>query len=354
MERIICTTIYDEILHRIETITKSELDSNPQTLNAGILKAKIELQDSKGGKLIVTILNSTSLREELGKLGRQLRPEEQIPFLRYVFSKHLLFAAQDVILFRILCSHYINNQNNGVVTLKLDTIHKLYRKKAFKYDKDNDKYDEETLKAYYNSIIKLSNITIIIDFTKSCFQIANTYKQKEIPTINSKLLTVTTAVAADSISKIEFNYTIGKLGEYIINNKQFGQFLPAEIYSLRFNQIDTFNMAVYIARMIIMNKRKSKSVNVYVSTMLSKIMKYDKSGQNRMVTYMDYLILIDSVKRGKLIKNVKSQVESILDLLKSKECIFDYEFIGKWQFKYIRDGELYIAIIVKGKKSKGN
>ena len=80
-------------------------------------------------------------------------------------------------------------------------------------------------------------------------------------------------------------------------------------------------------------------------------MKYDKSGTNRLITYSQYIAALDAVKRNKIIKNIEVQILYILELLKTKECISEYTIRGKFNYKYIKDGELSI-VILKGKNSK--
>lgn len=350
MERIIYTTIYDELLHRIETIGISEIDKS--TLSVYLLKAKTVMEDRKGGRLIITLSNFGGMKRDLELLNRSLKKEEEIQFFLYTLKRRLVFNAQDIFIYRILCSHWINNQVDGIATITLDKIHKTYRSKAFKYEKGKDKYDEETLNAYYRVFVKLIGINIALDFRQSHLQIANYYRFNDIEKINGNMLEIVGEIDKSTISKASIKYNLGVLGKYFLNTRQCGQLLPKEIYSLRFNQIDTFNMSIYISRMIIMNNKRKSDTRIVVSTMLLKIMKYDKSGTNRLITYSQYIAALDAVKRNKIIKNIEAQILYILELLKTKECISEYTIQGKFNYKYIKDGELSI-VILKGKNSKG-
>ena len=44
----------------------------------------------------------------------------------------MLFSSQDVIVYRILLSHYINNQVNGIATITLDEINLLKHSEEIK------------------------------------------------------------------------------------------------------------------------------------------------------------------------------------------------------------------------------
>lgn len=352
MSRFMITTVYDEVLHKIETISANDIEEQV-LLVANILKATIIFRDSHKGSLKITVVNDKGARTEREKLGNiQLTKKQEVLLLRQSVQKHLLFTAQDIILYRILLSHYINNQVNGVTTITLDEIHKTYRGKSFSYKKGHDKYDRETLLAYVRSIIKLSNIKVILDFSTSNLTVAKHYKYSEKPQIWSYLLEIGKDIHLSNITTAKISYALGSVGEYFLTTKQYGQLLPKEIYSLRFNKIDEFNMAIYIARMLVINKRWKKDVTISVSTLLSRIMKYNTKGYNVLLNHLQYLEKIDSVKRAKKIKQIQKQLDEILILFKQKEIIVDYKYVGKFQYKSIRDNELMVVIQMV-KKGKG-
>lgn len=300
----------------------------------------------------ITLINDKSVLKEQQLLSNSnLSEEQQKLFYRLVILKHLLFTAQDIILYRILLSHYINNQVNGVATISLDIIHKGYRDKTFRYEKGKKKYNDDTFQAYINTLNKLMNIKAIINFTDSNLKIAKYYKSNEEYDISSPLLQISNGITRDNIDTVEIKYSLGKIGDYFVNSKQYGQLVSKEIYSLRFNQIDTFNIAIYVARMIIINKRWKNNINIYVSTILARTMKYNIKGYTSTLSYVKYLETLEAIKRNKKSKHIEEQLNYILELCKEKEIITDYKYTGKFQYKYIRDGELYVTILI-GKKSK--
>lgn len=300
----------------------------------------------------ITLINDKSVLKEQQLLSNSnLSEEQQKLFYRLVILKHLLFTAQDIILYRILLSHYINNQVNGVATISLDIIHKGYRDKTFRYEKGKKKYNDDTFQAYINTLNKLMNIKAIINFTDSNLKIAKYYKSNEEYDISSPLLQISNGITRDNIDTVEIKYSLGKIGDYFVNSKQYGQLVSKEIYSLRFNQIDTFNIAIYVARMIIINKRWKKNINIYVSTILARTMKYNIKGYTSTLSYVKYLETLEAIKRNKKSMHIEEQLNYILELCKEKEIITDYKYTGKFQYKYIRDGELYVTILI-GKKSK--
>ena len=352
MKKVMITTIYDEVLHKIETLVPSNIDGE-LLFKSKTLKATTIFKDSKNGVMKIVLINNKSVQDEIEQLSNpNLSKEQQMLFYRLVIQKHMLFTAQDIIIYRILLSHYINNQVNGIAKISLDIIHKEYRGKSFKYEKGEKKYDEDTFKTYINTFNKLMNINVIIDFSESNLKVARSYEKNEIYKISSQLLQISNGITRDNIATAEFCYTLGEIGDFFVNSKQYGQLVPAEIYSLRLNQIDTFNIAIYIARMIIINKHWKKNIKIFVSTILSRIMKYNIKGYNTSYTYAKYLSSLDSVKRNKKIKYIEKQLNYILELFKEKEIITDYKYTGKFQYRYIRDGKLYVTILI-GKENKG-
>lgn len=286
----------------------------------------------------ITLINDKSVLKEQQLLSNSnLSEEQQKLFYRLVILKHLLFTAQNIILYRILLSHYINNQVNGVATISLDIIHKGYRDKTFRYEKGKKKYNDDTFQAYINTLNKLMNIKAIINFTDSNLKIAKYYKSNEEYDISSPLLQISNGITRDNIDTVEIKYSLGKIGDYFVNSKQYGQLVSKEIYSLRFDQIDTFNIAIYVARMIIINKRWKNNINIYVSTILARTMKYNIKGYTSTLSYVKYLETLEAIKRNKKSKHIEEQLNYILELCKEKEIITDYKYTGKFQYKYIRD-----------------
>ncbi len=353
MEKIIFTTIYDEVLHKMETIGFNAIDLK-QASTSGVISAVISFEDRSDGSLKIVLTNSESLRREKSELNYELDTREKILlFLKLSIQKNIMFTAQDIIIYRILLAHFINNQVNGVATISLDKIHKLYRGKTISYNKDKRKYDDETLQAYINTFNKLSLIVGTLDFNRSNLKVAKQYSKEDVYSCSGPLLTISKNVNCENITTTEFRYSLGKIGDYFIKSNQYGQLLSQEIYSLRFNQIDTFNISIYIGRMIIINRCRKRKITIHISTLLNRIMKYDRKGYSTGLTYLEYLTKLDAVKRNKKLKYIEKQLNYVLDLLKEKNSIQSYKYNLSFKYKYIKDGELSVQILI-GKKDNGN
>lgn len=347
MAKMMFTTVYDDVLSKIETMTRSNFD-NDAYRNSKHIKVKKQIIDQKYGNVDIFLTNETIVGEynrmlvQNGKTA--LTNDERISLVNEMLVKGVLFTAQDIMIYRILLSHYINYQQNGVATITLDKIHNEYRGKTFMYKKGAERYDKETLQAYINTFRKLMTLTINIRFSQSKLKSFKSFKDKDKTFFHHKLLIFHSPVNATNISEIEFKYSLGDFGTYLCNSRQYGQLIPQEMYQLRFNQIDTFNLGVYIARMIVINRRYRKEITIYVSTLLSRINKYDMKGYSTSLTYLKYIEQLEPVKRNKKIKHIQEQLNYILDLLVKDHIIKKYEYIGKFNYKFIRDEELTLKI----------
>ena len=82
MSRFMITTVYDEVLHKIETMSVGDIDF--QALNdVHILKTSMLFKDSRKGQLKITVINDKAIKSEREKLETtQLTPEQQRVFNR--------------------------------------------------------------------------------------------------------------------------------------------------------------------------------------------------------------------------------------------------------------------------------
>lgn len=347
MAKLMFTTVYDDVLSKIETMTRSNFDNEAYRISK-FIRVKNQIIDQKYGCVDILLTNETivaeynRMLEQSGKTNLTFKEKQNL--VNQMLFTGVLFTAQDIMIYRILLSHYINYQQNGIATITLDMIHNEYRGKTFMYKKDQGRYDKETLQAYINTFRKLMTLTINIRFSQSKLKSFKSFKDKDKTFFQHKMLIFHSQINSANVSEIEIRYSLGDFGTYICNSRQYGQLLPKELYQLRFNQIDTFNLAVYIARMIIINRRYRKEITIYVSTLLSRINKYDMKGYSTSLTYLKYLEALEPVKRNKKIKHIEEQLNLILDILVKEQKIKKYEYIGKFNYKFIRAEELALKM----------
>ena len=70
MNKSIITTVYDEVLHKLETLTFENIDK--ELLNHKMLKATTTFKDSQNGKLNITLINDTSMIKQIETLSQPL------------------------------------------------------------------------------------------------------------------------------------------------------------------------------------------------------------------------------------------------------------------------------------------
>ena len=230
MGKLMFTTVYDDVLSKIETMTRKNFDNDEFRISKGI-RVKRTIVDNKYGYVDIYLENQRMLQEykqQLSRMGRTtpLSLEEKQIFVNQVLVQSILFTAQDIMIYRILLSHYINYQQDGIATITLDMIHNQYRGKTFVYKAGADRFDKDTLKAYINVFRKLTSLDITMRFGESKLKSFKYLKEKDKRFFKHKLLTFHNEVTADNISKIEIKYSLGDFGTYICTSKQYGQFLP--------------------------------------------------------------------------------------------------------------------------------
>ena len=126
MAKLMFTTVYDDVLSKIETMTRDNVDRNALR-NIKHIKVKNEIIDKKCGNVDISLINETLFSQ----YTRNTTPlETQKNLANQILVQMVLLTAQDIMIYRILLSHYINYQQNGIATITLDKICLLYTSDA--------------------------------------------------------------------------------------------------------------------------------------------------------------------------------------------------------------------------------
>ena len=229
MKKLLLTTVHEDTLTKIET--SGFLDADKISYNSGIWQIKKEITDRKYVRIIFSLSNPEKLKlftESLKKLNRPLTKEEVQYYNSVFFRKWIMFTAQDIIIYRILLSHFINYQKNGMAIIDLDTIHKEYRNKAFMYKSNANKYDDMTLNVYKNSISKLTSAQLFLMIGESKRKSFQHLIYDGKYNIGNKLIELNEPLNIENISTEKINYSIGAFGTYIMESYQYSQNMPKE------------------------------------------------------------------------------------------------------------------------------
>ena len=356
MKKLIYTTVYNDILGSIERLGLYDIDHTLVEQGRAYMLKHI-ITDKDGGKVEISLVNDKYIREMANKYlpsNINISKNQWAQIMRAILSKCLFFTSHDICIYRILLSHYINYQVNGVASISLDIIHLKYRNKDF-LRKGNEKYDAQTLKVYTECIHKLKTLRLVIQFSNSNLKSFKSFIRNDVVFFNQPFIKIMNeSITLEELKNgAEIEYSLGRFGDYLVQSRQYGQILPSEVFELRFNQINTLNIAIYLGKLVFINRKYKKTYKISVYTLLTRFNKYDKNGFSTSTSYMDYLIKLTPTKRTKKVQLINEQINYVLDLLVRDEKIFDYEYDNKFLFKYIKDNELMLTIQLKKNKGKG-
>lgn len=347
MNRTTILTSYEDILGKIEGLRYIDFDDKSYK-NTNIISVRKIIDESKGGKVSISLYNDDlqrKLPEYLKKHGASIDTKEKLlSFLRFVLSSHVLLSAHDIIIYRILLSNYMQHNTKGVATITLDDIHKKYRGKSFMYKGGKERFSDETLKAYITSLVKLSHINVHISFADSSSKTFVAYKNDETYYFKHPLLQIKSTLSVECLTNEPITYSLGKFGEYLSRFRHYGAHVPIKLYQINFNQIDILTMALYIGKMMFINRRGKKFYRLYISTLLSNIIKYNSKGISTGITYYDYLRSQNANTRTKKLKQLEKQLTFVFDTMIEDEKITNYKLSNKMTYKNIIDNELYVKI----------
>lgn len=346
-------TSYDKVLSTLEKLKISDVDKNMRQSN--YLQFAVELDYKKNGKAkIILQLSNPALNMYVNEFLIFLYTAEEIKEMvakkvvtEEFISSLILLSSKEIIIYRILLDNYIRNSEEGNAIISIDQLHHELRQKCFKYG--SDKYDETTIKEYYTALIKLSLKNILVNFVNCKAKAFEQYNKRGKTSFYDSFLHL--GVTYDELKKMptskEFKYSLGEFGKYLKNNRHYNSFLSSSIYHLNFNQIDTFNIAIYIGTIIYLNRKNKSKHSIYVRSILEAINKYNKNGLTMNKTYLEYIMELDSKKKVKAMNQLKKQIAFIFDELLNEDKIEKYTYSGKWTYKYILEKELKIDIVFK-------
>lgn len=351
-------TFYEKTLSELEGLKNLNVDK--VQLRAEYISLVSNIDYKKNGTLKLMFgLNNCAYRVLQEDFFKHLNTEEEMERLnsenvfnngKYIVS-NILLSSKEIMIYRLLLSHYIETSINGKASISIDELHLKLRQKCFKYGKE--KYEKETLREYHNTFIKLSLKTIHLNFSQCRAKVFSKYKYNNTEHIRCSLLNM--SISFEELKTMNtnnrFQYDLGEYGMFIKRGKHYNSLLPVSIYKLNFNQIDTFDMAIYIGTMIYLNKRKKQKHSIYLKSILEAINKYDKNGLPISKTYIEYISKLEPKKRVKVMEQLKHQISFIFDELVKEEKIKEYEFQGKWSYKYMMEKELKIKIVFLSDKA---
>ncbi len=226
-----------------------------------------------------------------------------------------MFTVHELFLLAILIDYRLKNPEPET-PIALSYIHKRYRGKRIGKTRV---MSESDLNAYVEALngLQMKKVNLYIGKTRSKYHLSN----KEVR--YGRLFTIT------SISRMEngdyvFTYDLGNYGEILSLSKRYSDMVPIDIIKIPYKQNIKLYIAMYISRLIFINKRMGKKeFTVTTESIMKRIRIHDKDG-NDMGTNLYRLMSEKNLSKYSKERLFWSYLLVVLELLKVKGSIYDY------------------------------
>lgn len=221
-------------------------------------------------------------------------------------------TAHEILVYSLLLHKCIetNTETSTISYKELQLLrNKRYGKKVV--------IDSDTLKAYNNTFRGLCNKYIKYDYENKSKKIKITHCKGEHP-----LLLISKVDILNNNDKV-INYSLGPFGKMLLEKRRYSTLLPNKYFQINFNEVMTYESALYICRIIYIERLKKKD---YITITLNSIMK----NTNKYVIKNKELIKVGTCLEynGHNIKRlwnlITNNVNEILNELKLEFVIKDY------------------------------
>lgn len=231
-------------------------------------------------------------------------------------NKTQMFTVHELILWTILVDFKLKNPSN-CFAISLSYIHKKYREKRTGKTEVMSKSD---LDAYMNALngLQRKRINLKISNTRVRYHL----NHKEIT--NGRIFKITNITGKQNGDLI-FEYTLGEYGEIISKSKRYSDMLPIDILKIPYKQNMKLYIAMYIARLVFINKKRN--LNEFIITtesIMKKIRLHDSNGIDIGKTLYELTKENNITKYSKL-KLFNNYLNDVLEMLKKNGAIYNYD-----------------------------
>lgn len=223
-------------------------------------------------------------------------------------------TAHEVLIYSLLL-HKCIELNSEFASISFKELQELRNKRCGK----KQVLDIATANAYNTAFSNLIDKRIKYDLDNIDKKRKNkiTYRRAEHP-----LVIINDVKCLDNRNKV-IDYSLGEFGKTLLESKRYSTLLPRKYFQINFKEIMTYELALYICRIIYIERRKKKD---YITITLESIMK----NTNKYVTDNKQLIKNgncleyngSNVKR--LWKLIINNVNEVLEQLKFEYVIKNY------------------------------
>lgn len=227
-----------------------------------------------------------------------------------------MFTVHELILWTILVDFKLKNPCSDYA-ISLSYIHKKYRGKRTGKTEVMSKSD---LEAYMKALNGLQRKRINL-------KTGNTrprYHQNHKEINNGRIFKITNITGRPN-GDLMFEYTLGEYGEIISKCKRYSDMLPINILSIPYKQNMKLYIAMYISRLVFINRRKNKKDFVItIESIMRNIRIHNADGTDAGKNLYELMNEQNLSKYSKL-KLFNSYLTEVLEMLKLKSSIYDYD-----------------------------
>lgn len=248
-----------------------------------------------------------------------------------------LLTTQELFLIMILLDHYKKNDGLGV-PISFRDIQVNYRNKRLGKSHYLPRRDYV---AYVRALNGLQDKWIKLDVKQR-----KRYHIKKIKYDNNPLLRL--YASRVECGDVVFEYALGEFGDVLLQSKRFSDIIPIDIIRLSYQQITAVYLALYLSRLIFINKRKKNhTVTITVNSLMENVMIHKKNGMNTGKT-LNEILLDDISNKYTYITTFKKHLRYVLDLFVRDGVIQTYKVIpmelDEISIKNYKKGKLQIVI----------
>lgn len=243
-------------------------------------------------------------------------------------------TAHEILIYSLLLHKCIVEQSE-VSTISYKELQQLRNKRV-----GNSKVvDDATLNAYDKAFEGLCSKRIKYDIGNSRQNKNITYRQYEQP------LLMVWDLKELSNGDMIFNYSLGPFGKTLIESKRYSNLVPAKYFTLNFKEVMSYEIALYVCRMIYINKKKKKPIIITLNSIMKNISKFMNTEKYGLVKYCDALYYSGpNVRRlwNSVIMKVIELLDTLKDELKIKDYVGNYDvienspYLTNYQFKEVK------------------
>lgn len=236
-------------------------------------------------------------------------------------------TAHEIIIYSILL-HKCIEEKKEESSISYTELQKLRNKRSGK----NKAIDTLTLQAYDKAIYCLANNYVSYNLNDKRTKYKITYKQYEHP------LLILDDVKEEANGNKIIKYSLGPFGKTLIESKRYSTLVPRKYFQLNFNETTAYQIALYICRIIYIERRKKKtSTTITLKSILSNINKF--GNHNNQLISVSNCYDYNGPNKKRLYDNVINRTNELLDELISEEKIISYEYKDikssiKWIINY--------------------